>query len=508
MRLMEVLKNIETVEIAGNADVEVTGVVCDSRQVRPGHIFVAIPGTTIDGWNFVMDAMEQGAVCIVSEHSVSCVGNGLAKYKQKIKNGVGSMVCFVQVKDARGAAGKIASAFYNFPSRYLEVIGVTGTNGKTTVCYLTRKILQVDGRNPGMIGTIEYQVGDRIIPASRTTPDATVLQDLLAQMVASKCRSVVMEVSSHGLVQKRVEGIDFDVAVFTNITRDHLDYHGTMEKYFEAKSLLFLGLGRQTKKAVAVINVDNEWGRRLCKMSEIKADIVTYGLQTESDVHGLDYRTDETGSSFRVVSPWGTAEIKTSLVGRYNASNILAAIAVGGVLNIKLDKIVSAVKGITFIPGRLEKIETGLGFQVYIDYAHTDDALRNVLSALRETKPRRIILVFGCGGNRDKAKRPVMGTVAANFADYSIITSDNPRTEDPMQIIKEIKAGFGEASNYEIIPDREKAIARAVEMAQGGDIVLIAGKGHETYQEFANRIIPFDDHKVVQRYLDKERSVT
>jgi UDP-N-acetylmuramoyl-L-alanyl-D-glutamate--2,6-diaminopimelate ligase len=243
-------------------------------------------------------------------------------------------------------------------------------------------------------------------------------------------------------------------------------------------------------------------------MSEIKADIVTYGLQTESDVHGLDYRTDETGSSFRVVSPWGTAEIKTSLVGRYNASNILAAIAVGGVLNIKLDKIVSAVKGITFIPGRLEKIETGLGFQVYIDYAHTDDALRNVLSALRETKPRRIILVFGCGGNRDKAKRPVMGTVAANFADYSIITSDNPRTEDPMQIIKEIKAGFGEASNYEIIPDREKAIARAVEMAQGGDIVLIAGKGHETYQEFANRIIPFDDHKVVQRYLDKERSVT
>lgn len=508
MRLVELLKNVETVEIVGSSDIEVTGVVCDSRQVRHGYIFVAIHGTNTDGWNFVMDAMERGAVCIVSEHSVSGVGDGFIKQQRKNgKNGLGSPVCFVQVADARVCAGRMASAFYGFPSRHLEVIGITGTNGKTTICYMLRKILQDDGRKSGMIGTIEYQVGDRIIPANRTTPDATVLQNLLAQMVASKCRCVVTEVSSHALEQRRVEGIDFDVAVFTNITRDHLDYHGTVEKYFEAKSLLFLGLGRQTKRAVAVINVDNEWGRWLCEMKEkIKAEIVTYGLESDSDVRGIDYVPTPSGSSFRVLSPWGTAEIKTPLIGRYNASNILAAFAVGCILNINVERIASAISGLSFIPGRLERIETGLGFQVYVDYAHTDDALRNVLLALRETNPRRIILVFGCGGNRDRTKRPIMGTVAANFADYSIITSDNPRTEDPMQIITEIKAGFGEVSSYEIIPDREVAIARALEMAQGGDVVLVAGKGHETYQEFANRIVPFDDRQVVRRCLDKERS--
>ena len=485
MKLEVLAKDIQPISVAGPRDPEILGVVCDSRHVRPGYLFVAVPGAKQDGGLFVEDAIERGAVAVVSEND--------AKFRKDVSH--------MRVADARLALARLACVMNGEPTDQLQMVGVTGTNGKTTTAYMIRDILSADGRNPGLIGTVEYVVGARTIPASRTTPDAPTIQALLAQMVAAGCRSAVMEVSSHALAQRRTAGIDYDVGIFTNLSRDHLDYHKTFEDYFEAKSLLFKGLGKGRKHAVAVVNIDDPWGQKLARLPDLAADVLTYGLSVEATVRAEELELGPGGSTFRVRTTWGAAKVTTNLMGRFNVYNALAAIAACSALGTDLDVMVSALSSMAAVPGRLEEVKTGKNFQIFVDYAHTDDALEHVLRTLREITKGRLVVVFGCGGNRDRTKRPVMGRIAAQGADYSIVTSDNPRNEDPAQIIAEIREGFGNASNVETLEDRAEAIKKAIDMAGKGDVVLIAGKGHENFQEFANRSIPFDDRQVARRYL-------
>lgn len=485
MKLEALLNEIQPVEVADRRDCEVAGVVCDSRQVKPGCVFVALQGTKEDGHKYVEDAIERGAAAIVSEQPL--------KMQRK--------VCVARVEDARMALAQLSHAFNGRPSEKLEVVGITGTNGKTTTSWMIRDILKADGRRPGLIGTVEYEIGSRAIPASRTTPEAPALQGYLAQMVNAQCKSVVMEVSSHSLIQKRVACIDYDIGIFTNLTRDHLDYHQTMEKYFEAKSLLFSGLGTGRKKdAVAVVNADDPWGQKIIQRNGLKAELLTYGISSEAMVKAVKVNLTPTGSCLVVQTTWGKVKIRLKLLGRYNVCNALAAVAACGAMGVELDLVADVLGSMPAVPGRLEEIKTGRGFHVFVDYAHTDDALENVLKTVREITSGKVITVFGCGGNRDKTKRPLMGGVVTRLADRVIITSDNPRKEEPRAIIDEIKAGC-ERDNYEIIEDRAEAIRRAVEIAQKGDVVLIAGKGHEAVQELANTTIMFDDRQVVRKYL-------
>jgi UDP-N-acetylmuramoyl-L-alanyl-D-glutamate--2,6-diaminopimelate ligase len=485
MKLEVLIRDIQPLGVAGPRDREISGVVCDSRHVRPGYLFVAVPGAKQNGSVFVEDAVERGATAIVSE-----TDSRLRKD-----------VSFLRVTDARQALARLACLIHGEPTNQLQMLGVTGTNGKTTTAYMIKNILTAEGRNPGLIGTVEYLIGARAIPASRTTPDAPTLQDMFAQMVAAGCRSAVMEVSSHALLQRRTAGIDFDVGIFTNLTRDHLDYHQTMENYFEAKTLLFRGLGMGKKRATAVLNIDDPWGQRLSQLPGLKADVLTYGLNPKAVVYAENLELGPNGSMFRVKSPWGEIQVTTRLMGRFNVHNALASFAACGALGANVETMGAVLASMTSVPGRLEEIKTGKGFQIFVDYAHTDDALGHVLKTLREIARGRLIVVFGCGGNRDRTKRPVMGKVAAELADYSILTSDNPRNEDPRRIIAEIQEGFKGHSNFEVLEDRTEAIQKAIARAGKGDVVLIAGKGHENFQEFANRSIPFDDRQVVRRFL-------
>lgn len=485
MKLSDLLRGVEPLSVTGTCDGNVEGVVCDSRQVRPGSVFVAIPGYRQDGWGFVADALDRGALAIVSEHEAASTRK----------------TCHVHVADARRALALMACEFFGRPSERLSLAGITGTNGKTTVTYMIRDILQDAGLPCGLLTTVEYVVGERVIPSKHTTPEAPTLQSLLAQMVRSSCRAAVMEVSSHALVQKRAYGIDFDVGVFTNLTRDHLDFHKTLESYFEAKSLLFRNLGQGRKAATAVINADDPWGRRLLAIPDLKAKCISYGLSGDAAVRAEGVKLGSDGTTFVVNTPWGSREVRTRLLGRFNVSNALAAVAACGALGVSLEAVSGALMRFVRVPGRLEEIPTGRGFLVFVDYAHTDDALQNVLVTLREITAGRILVVFGCGGDRDVSKRPVMGQVASMFADYTILTSDNPRREDPAEIIRQIRAGFGNGTNCELIEDRALAIRRALELARPGDVVLVAGKGHETFQEFSNTTVPFDDRQVVRDWV-------
>ena len=484
MKLDMLLAALPAAKRFGPAGREIAGIACDSRQVRPGWLFVAIPGNKMDGFAFIDDAVTRGAVAVVTEQAPP----GLKD------------VTVIRVPNAREALARLASTFYGHPSARLRLIGVTGTNGKTTVTYMIRDILESAGLSCGLIGTVEYRLGSRVIPASRTTPDSLTLQSFLSQMVQSGCASAVMEVSSHALDQERAWGIEFDAAVFTNLTQDHLDYHKTMEAYFEAKRRLFTAIGRGGKPAAAILNLDDPYGRRLAESPDIKARIITYGRAPEAAVRADRIRLGPSGSAFHATTPWGEADLTLRLLGGYNVSNALAAMAACGSLGISLSIVKQRLGEMRAVPGRLEQVPCKRGFQVFVDYAHTDDALLNVLQTLREITAGRLIVVFGCGGNRDRTKRPKMGAVAGRLADYSVLTSDNPRTEDPLAILDQIRAGIGQAP-HEVVPDRAEAIRRAIGLAREGDIVLIAGKGHETFQEFDNRVIPFDDREIARELL-------
>jgi len=493
MKLSVLLESIKPLSVNPHSDPEIKGLAYDSRQVRPGYILCALKGRREDGQLFIQDAAARGAAAVVLEQAGHAA-------RGAVSVGKGQAVV-LHVPDARQTMAQTARAFYRNPSAKLKVIGITGTNGKTTTAFMIMNILDTAGFKPGMIGTVEYIIGKRVIPATRTTPESVDLQQMLDQMVAADCHSAVMEVSSHALVQKRAWGVDFDAAVFTNLTQDHLDYHETMEKYFQAKTLLFRNLDRGTKKPVALINIDDSFGERLANLPEIKTSVITYGLHALSAVRAFNLQLTGQGSAFEVISPWGPAKIALNLMGRYNISNALAAFSACGALGIEPKLMADVLQQMTFVPGRLEEIQTDAGFQVFVDYAHTEDALRNVLTALREITSGRLIVVFGCGGNRDTNKRPRMGAVAEELADFAIVTSDNPRREEPGLIISQILTGFKTREKVEVIPDRFEAIGRALFLAEKGDVVLIAGKGHENYQEFTNTIIPFDDRQVVRECL-------
>jgi UDP-N-acetylmuramoyl-L-alanyl-D-glutamate--2,6-diaminopimelate ligase len=487
MKLSSLLASLEAVQTTNLHDEEISGVASDSRQVRPGALFVAIPGEHVDGATYIGDALKRGASAIAGE-------------SERVLSGTHAGIL---LHDAHEGLACVASVFHGYPSHRMEIVGVTGTNGKTTIAFLVRDILRAAGRAPGMISTVEYEIGDRCIPAVRTTPGAVEIQSMLAQMLESGCRSAVMEVSSHALVQKRTHGVDFDVAVFTNLTRDHLDYHRTMDDYFAAKSLLFRQTGHDGKLACAVVNLDDPWGRTLAEtLSDGSREIITYGVSEDAAVRAEDVVLQQTGSTCRVSTPWGAGELVLRLRGAFNISNALAAVSACGSLGVDLELMLRSVSESQRVPGRLEEVPAGHGLQVFVDYAHTDDALQNVLATLRPLTPGRLLLVFGCGGNRDPSKRPVMGSVANRLADHTILTSDNPRKEDPAEIIAQISRGFSSPGPYEVVNDRRAAIHAVVNMAEPGDVILIAGKGHETFQELAHRTVPFDDRQVVLEALE------
>ncbi|AKJ65000.1 UDP-N-acetylmuramoyl-L-alanyl-D-glutamate--2,6-diaminopimelate ligase [Kiritimatiella glycovorans] len=483
MKLSELL---EHVELRGGRppDREITGVSHDSRRVRPGHVFVAVPGQEHEGADFIPEAVARGAVAVV--------GSG----EEPGECGVP----YVRVDDARRALAALARACFEGPSANLELVGITGTNGKTTTAFMVRTILRAAGQKTGLIGTVRYEIGEHRMPASRTTPEATELQGLLRRMVDHGCTSAVLEVSSHALAQDRVWGIEFDAAVFTNLSSEHLDYHGTEEEYFEVKRRLFTMLGQQRKPGCAVINADDPRADRLPAGASGR---IGFGCSPGADVRGevVDIRRE--GTRLRLWTPWGDGELMLPLPGRFNACNALAAIATCGALGVDPAAAVHALERMRPVPGRLEPVAGDR--RVWVDYAHTDDALENVLGALREFRRGRLFVVFGCGGCRDTAKRGRMGRVAARLADGAVITTDNPRREDPAQIAAEIAKGFDSEDQYEIVLDRRDAIRRGIERLGEDDLLLIAGKGHETVQEFADTRIPFDDREVAAEYLAEKK---
>jgi UDP-N-acetylmuramoyl-L-alanyl-D-glutamate--2,6-diaminopimelate ligase len=458
------------------------GLTADSRQVRPGFIFVAVKGASADGHRFIQDAIKRGAKAIVVQCQVSSV-----KCQDKKVN-------FVLVKDTRLALAQLAAEFYAHPSRKIKVVGVTGTNGKTTITYLLEALLKEAGYRVGVVGTVNYRFGHKVIPATNTTPGPLELQRLLAAMRKEKVEYLLMEVSSHSLDQGRITGIKFHSAIFTNLTQDHLDYHHTIENYFQAKSRLFRGLGRG---AFAVINSDDSYGRRLLSLTRTKK--ITYGIEGLPRVRAQKLKSGLGQSRFMIAYPGGKLKIKTSLIGRHNVYNILSAAAWGLEEALAPALIERAIEKFSFVPGRLEQIKAeGLG--VFVDYAHTEDALRNVISSLRPLCDRRLIVVFGCGGDRDKGKRPKMGRVVTEMADFAVITSDNPRSEEPRQIIRDIRKGIRKG-NFRVVVERAQAIKESLGMARPGDILLIAGKGHEHYQVLKDRKEDFDDRKIVRECL-------
>ena len=478
MPLRQLVQQLPSAIVEGSVDREVLGITYDSRRVTPGMVFVAIPGLNTDGHEYIGSAIDRGATAVICERSRM----------------VPPRATRIQVPDVREAMAFAARAFYQHPSSKLKVIGVTGTNGKTTVAFMIKTILEAAGLSSGLLGTVRYEIGDRVIPAARTTPESIEVQQMMSQMLKAGCEACVMEVSSHALEQKRVLGVDFDVGIFTNLTRDHLDYHGTMENYFAAKKKLFSALEQGAKKATAVINIDDTFGARLAGTTKVEVEL-NFGLRQSARLRATKIELSAEGSRFVVETPERKFALRLPLIGRHNIYNALAA--VGACLALKVDvvKIQAALNKMAAVPGRLERVEAGQPFGVFVDYAHTDDALRNVLTTLRELTTGRILLAFGCGGGRDAGKRNRMGSVAAELADFTLITSDNPRKETPAQIAAQIEEGYravrAEACAIEL--DRRRAIQQIVGKAEPGDIVLIAGKGHETYQEFEDTVVPFDD---------------
>ena len=490
-RLEEIARVLGVQLSAGMAhDTELTGLAYDSRHVKPGFLFIAIPGQKQDGTHFIDDAIKRGAVAVVGEAPLAL-----------------RHLPYLRVPNAREAMARIACEFFGNPASALDMFGVTGTNGKTTTAFMLRALLASQNRSPGLISTVRYEMGERIIPANRTTPEAPDLQAMLQQMDRSGCDCVAMEVSSHALDQNRVLGIDFDAAIFTNLSRDHLDYHGTMESYSFAKQKLFRDLGHGAKSAVAILNADDPTTPDFAAaITSSRVRTWTYGYSETADLRALRTDASPMGSVTQITSPWGGAELRLPLLGRFNVLNALAALCALAARGAELSPLVQALVDLPAVPGRLERVSPGNHpFHVFIDYAHTDDALRNALAVLKDVATRRLLVVFGCGGDRDQSKRALMGAAAADLADRSWITTDNPRGEDPEQIAQAVTKGFSASDEYRIVLDRADAIEQAIAAAQPGDIVLIAGKGHETYQEFAHTVIPFDDAVVARRVLGVDR---
>jgi len=486
MRLAELFKDILPVNIPAEFEGgEIVDVCVDSRQVKPGSLFVALAGPKTHGAKFINEAQARGASVVILDGPFS------DREKQP-------HVFFVPVDNVRQVLPRLLNRFFHEPASKVKVVGITGTNGKTTITYLLESIFKVCGKRSGIVGTIQHRFGDKVVVAKNTTPGICDNYQLLSEMGAEGVDSCFMEVSSHALDQGRVDGIGFSGAIFTNLTGDHLDYHRTMEEYFLAKARLFTGLADE---ALAVINGDDLYGPRLVEMA--RSRVVTYGIHSPADFTAENIQMSFQGTRFLVKTPDGEIAITTPMVGQHNIYNILAAVAFCSAQNVPVTKLLEGIRLFAGAPGRLERVDCGQPFYVFVDYAHTEDALKNVLESLRDVSPAKIIVVFGCGGDRDQTKRPKMGRVASQLADFSILTNDNPRSEAPDEILRQIVAGF-ENNKYQVVPDRRTALEKALSLAKPGDIVLVAGKGHEDYQIFKDEVVEFKERDIIRDLLRKK----
>lgn len=479
MRVSELLTSINVVSTRGELPFEVTGITKDSREVRDGYLFVV----TRTSLPYVDEARKRGAAAFVTDGATGT-----------------DLVPSIVVPDVRTALGRITAQLFDFPSRRLHVTGITGTNGKTTTSYLIEALLASSGRSAGVIGTISYRYGGKEQRRENTTPESTEIQALLSEMLQAGVRYAVMEVSSHALDQARVEGVEFDTAIFTNLTHDHLDYHGTFEAYRDAKQRLFLHyLARSTKeKKYAIMNLDDPSVGSL--MPSEPVIVLTFSTEGEADAHLVWYEENIRGLRVGVSLMGREITITSSLVGLFNVSNMLAACLFGHTIGVDDERIKAGIESLAGVPGRLEAVANDKGIFAFVDYAHTPDALKKTIETLNHVKPGRLIVVFGCGGDRDKAKRPEMGRIASELADFVIVTSDNPRREEPSAIIEDIKRGLG-SGPHKIIEDRREAIAEALRTAGEGDTVLVAGKGHEDYQIIGTTRHHFSDREVIEQCL-------
>lgn len=478
MDLRALVSPLPDKKVLGESNPEILGLAYDSREVRGGFLFAAIRGTRQNGHAYIQNAIDHGASALLLETPVP-----------------GHAIPQVVVPNSRQALALVSDFFYHHPTRGLKLVGVTGTNGKTTTTYLCESIFRAAGYKTGIIGTIQYKVGEQTYECKNTTPESLDLFKLFSEMVENKVQGCAMEVSSHALDQGRIFGISFDAVVFTNLTQDHLDYHKDMESYFAAKSKLFTGLFKD-KNPKAVINVDDPYGKRL--KQQIALPAITYGIH-EGDVRAFDIGVDWSGVSFTAKTPAGPLPLKLQLLGAFNTYNALAALATGIALGFSPDTVKQGLESVRQVRGRFEPVRQGQNFAVIVDYAHTPDGLLNLLQSAKKITQGNLIVVFGCGGDRDRGKRPLMGEIAEKYGDRVIVTSDNPRSEEPVSIIREIEAGM--KKNHLVEPDRKKAIETALGTAKAEDCVVIAGKGHETYQIFKDKTIHFDDREVAEAFL-------
>jgi UDP-N-acetylmuramoyl-L-alanyl-D-glutamate--2,6-diaminopimelate ligase len=485
MKLRDLLQGTEAGIPPSMQELEIRQVACDSRKVHPRALFFALHGAQADGNAFIRDAVSRGAAAIASEDSAPASPP--------------SSVAWIQVRDARKALAVTAGNFFGHPAKALQLVAVTGTNGKTTTTSLIDAIVKASGAKTGLFGTIAYHTPLGDYPAPNTTPESVDLQGFLAEIRDAGGRFGVLEASSHSLAMNRLWGCHFAAAVFTNLTREHMDYHKTFDDYFAAKKCLFEGTGAGAPDVV-VINTDDEYGKRLIGLAKKS---VTYGLESDADITTKKFQLTFSGLVFTAQTPNGKVQVASPLVGRINVYNILAAIGAAQALGFSTEIIEAGIRNLESVSGRFQRIDLGQPYFVVVDYAHTDDALENLIRTARELNPKgRIITLFGCGGGKDRTKRPVMGEVTGRLSDLTILSSDNPRTEDPLKIISDIIVGLQKTSGkYLIEPDREKAIGVAMDEARAGDIVLLAGKGHENYQILADRTLEFDDRDMARRAL-------
>jgi UDP-N-acetylmuramoyl-L-alanyl-D-glutamate--2,6-diaminopimelate ligase len=494
MTLRDLISSLSKVTVAGPLDTEVHTITASSRDVIPGAVFAAIRGTVIDGHRFINDALAAGASAILAETAQP------ADYS--------APATWLHVPDSRAAVATLASVLADHPWKDLAMAGVTGTNGKTTTAFLLHHLMKSEWHRAGLLGTILVDDGETMETARHTTPGSIELSAVLTRMKDNGCRGVAMEVSSHGIHQKRVSAIGFDACIFTNLTQDHLDYHGTMDAYFQAKAAWFYDLAANPlgKKPVAVINTDDAYGLELAASLDGKMPVVRFGFGVHSDFRANNFRQNARGMEFELSAKGKSYLVRAPLIGRFNVYNLLGALAAANACGIRPRSAIAALAEAPQVPGRMENVGNAGGATVFVDYAHTPDALENACRTLRELDPRRLITVFGCGGDRDKGKRPLMAAAAARHSDACVITSDNPRSEDPLVIIREIEAGLKGVKSRSI-PDRAEAIAFAVNNSLSGDIILIAGKGHETTQTFASETLEFDDRKHAGKAL-RDRAQT
>lgn len=492
VELKNLLESVVPIAVKGDLGVCVRQLLTDNRRVVPGSVFFAVKGGRIDGNSFIDQAIERGALAVISE-------NPVPKF---FRDGV----TYIQVSDVREALASCARSFYGAPDQKFNLVGITGTNGKTTTAFCLQSILAKLGCKAGLLGTVHYDVGGRTLPAYRTTPESVDVYHLFSQMLENQCRYGIMEVSSHGIDQRRVDFVEFEVGVFLNLTQDHLDYHGSLEEYFESKAKLFTGeTGWQVPKAV--INLDDPFGKRLLARVEDSVKVLTIGIEVRADLCARNLALGPEGTTFEVSYQDELHRVVSPLLGRYNVLNLLAAMGVLLQLGLSIEEVVSVIPDIAGVPGRMERIDLPTEFSVLVDYAHTDDALANALSMLKEITKGRVLVVFGCGGNRDRSKRSKMVQAAQSFADYVIATADNSRSEPLAQIFGDMKKGVEDEDRIVFIEDRRLAIQRALEIAKPGDCVLLAGKGHETYQEVSDTVMPFDEKKIVFDLLQSQELI-